>query len=181
MSADGVDRIRYKAQRATEPNYNPFARQRSRRTEADLPTSQGIPLDPTHVEGPPHAESPTHVETPPPSLSRRRKFSLPTHTTEQQESEEQEAVKVKIPVGSQIRSVIRSSWFNILFPLVPAGFTVNYVRCSAPTIFATNFVALIPSSMVYSFALGELEARLGRIHGALLGMTFRYSASISRE
>jgi hypothetical protein len=74
---------------------------------------------------------------------------------------------------SQVRSTLFGSWVNGLFVLVPVGIALNYVNVSAAAVFAINFIAMIPSSNMISFAVEELGLRTGEIWGALLSNTFR--------
>lgn len=66
-----------------------------------------------------------------------------------------------------------NSWINVLFLLVPVGFALNYVNVNAAAVFAINFVAIIPSTRMISFAVEEITFRLGELQGALLSITFR--------
>ncbi|KAF2472136.1 uncharacterized protein BDR25DRAFT_284625 [Lindgomyces ingoldianus] len=68
--------------------------------------------------------------------------------------------------------IIFINWINILLPLIPAGFAVNYTHQNAVIVFCINFVAIIPSAFALGFATEELSMRVGEKMGALLNMTF---------
>ncbi|KAF2489821.1 hypothetical protein BU16DRAFT_165087 [Lophium mytilinum] len=78
----------------------------------------------------------------------------------------------KIPVGQQVRAVVFGSWINLLLLFIPAGFVVNYLHAGPPTIFAINFLAILPSGAILSYAIDELVLRVGDTFGGLLSMTF---------
>ena len=80
---------------------------------------------------------------------------------------------VKFTIKPQIRATILNSWFNILFVLVPVGFIVNYLHLNPIAVFVVNFVAIVPSSTMLSYALEELMLRVGDTVGGLLSITFR--------
>lgn len=86
-------------------------------------------------------------------------------------TERERALKRKIPFMAQVR-VVLGAWVNLLFVFVPAGFAVNYTRCSSITIFFINFIAIMPSAITLGFAINELECRIGDKMSALLHMTF---------
>lgn len=77
-----------------------------------------------------------------------------------------------ITIRSQIKATLFGSWFNLLFPFVPAGFAVNYSHRSAIIIFCINFVAIIPSSALLAYSVEEIKLYLGETSGNLLSMTF---------
>lgn len=82
--------------------------------------------------------------------------------------------KRKIPVGQQIRTVIFSSWINVLLVFVPVGFALYYahIKNGAVPIFIVNFIAIIPLAAMLSFATEELALRVGETMGGLLNATF---------
>ena len=86
-------------------------------------------------------------------------------------TERELALKRRIPFIAQVR-VVLGAWVNLLFVFVPAGFAVNYTRCSSITIFCINFIAIMPSATTLGFAINELEYRIGDKMSALLHMTF---------
>ncbi|KIW14783.1 calcium/proton exchanger [Exophiala spinifera] len=83
----------------------------------------------------------------------------------------EEAVQV-FSTWSQIRATVFGSWINVLFLLVPVGFALNYANVDAAAVFAINFVAIIPSTLMISFAVDQITFRLGELQGALLSITF---------
>ncbi|KAJ9623314.1 hypothetical protein H2204_011220 [Knufia peltigerae] len=91
-----------------------------------------------------------------------------------QESDDDEGKKdaQRFSTWSQIRATVFNSWINVLFALVPVGFALNYANVDAAAVFAINFVAIIPSTRMISFAVEEITFRLGELQGALLSITF---------
>lgn len=81
------------------------------------------------------------------------------------------AFKRKIPLAQQLRTIF-GSWMNLLLPLVPAGFAVKYANTNTISIFCINFIAIIPTAIILSFATEEVAVRTGDKIGALLNMTF---------
>jgi Ca2+:H+ antiporter len=63
---------------------------------------------------------------------------------------------------------------NVLLPLVPAGFAVNYAHVSTIAVFCVDFIATIPSATLFSFATEEIAIRTSNNVAALLNMTFGY-------
>ncbi|KAF2121508.1 Sodium/calcium exchanger protein-domain-containing protein [Lophiotrema nucula] len=83
------------------------------------------------------------------------------------------AHKRKIPVGQQFKTVVFSSWINVLLIFVPVGFAVNYAHIKSPVvIFILNFIAIIPLAGMLSYATEELAIRVGETFGGLLNATF---------
>ena len=78
-----------------------------------------------------------------------------------------------VPYVRQLRSALTSSWLNLLLPFIPAGFVVNYMRCSPITITSVNFMAMLPCAALIAFSLKEVASRLGDTYGGLLSMTLR--------
>lgn len=81
--------------------------------------------------------------------------------------------KVRYTFRSQLRATTTNSWVNVLFAFVIAGFLVKYTGQSAVTVFAVNFIAIIPSSSQLAVAVDELSLCTGEIIGALLSASFR--------
>ena len=80
--------------------------------------------------------------------------------------------KFKQRVAEQLQVTFFNSWLNVTLAFIPAGFIVNYLRLSARTVFAINFLAIIPSTMMISLAVDEIGLRTGDLIGALLNMSF---------
>lgn len=60
------------------------------------------------------------------------------------------ALKRKIPVGQQIKTVLFGPKINILLLAVPAGFGCYYGRVGAIPTFVVNFIAIIPLAAMLS-------------------------------
>ncbi|KAF2009925.1 vacuolar calcium ion transporter-like protein /H(+) exchanger [Aaosphaeria arxii CBS 175.79] len=90
------------------------------------------------------------------------------------EERKHRALKRKIPVGSQIRAVLFSSWINVLLLFVPVGFALYYahIKNGDVPVFIINFIAIIPLAAMLSYATEELALRVGETFGGLLNATF---------
>lgn len=62
----------------------------------------------------------------------------------------------------------------VLVPFIPADFAINYSAHGHALVFATNFVAILPSIERLMFAVSEMQPQIGWIRSALISMTFRY-------
>jgi Ca2+:H+ antiporter len=62
----------------------------------------------------------------------------------------------------------------MLLLAVPVGFMVNYLYVNSIAIFIVNFIAIIPLTVIISYATKEIVRRAGNILGSLLNVTFRY-------
>lgn len=62
---------------------------------------------------------------------------------------------------------------NILWPFVPAGIVLYYVRNDlTPWVFSINYIAMLPAANVLGFAGQDLARKLPRVIGILLEITF---------
>jgi len=96
-------------------------------------------------------------------------------TEKSTKSERQKAaLKGKIPIKNQIRSVLFGSWINLLLVAVPVGFVVNYLHINGVAIFVVNFIAIVPLAAMLSYATEEIALRVGETLGGLLNATFGY-------
>ena len=86
--------------------------------------------------------------------------------------------KFKFTVGDQFKAIIFGGWVNLLLVFVPIGFVAYYLHLDASTVFALNFVAIMPSIMMVSFAVDEIQLRTGDLIGALLNMSFSNAAQL---
>jgi hypothetical protein len=75
---------------------------------------------------------------------------------------------------NMLHALFCGSWINVLLVFVPAGFAVNYTHRNPVTVFCINFIAIIPSSSILSFAVENVETYGGDTLGALLNMTFKF-------
>jgi hypothetical protein len=57
-----------------------------------------------------------------------------------------------------------------------AGFVVQYTGVGPVTVFAVNFIAVIPMSLMIGYASDSLIMQVGDIVGALVNTTFRYGS-----
>ena len=73
----------------------------------------------------------------------------------------------------QARMLLFNSWWHLLLLFIPAGFAVNYCHENSVVVFCINFIAIIPSAMNLSLAVGELSLRTGELLEGIISMTFR--------
>ena len=74
---------------------------------------------------------------------------------------------------SQVRATLFSSWVNLLFFLVPAGFAVRYTIGDSLATFLLNFFAILPLSSAAEYAIAELMLYIGGHWGGLAYITIR--------
>ena len=122
---------------------------------------------------PSHAKSSIDVEKSHPKITFSDNYTndAPSHKDDDANDGK---IKPRFTAWSQIRATLLNSWINVLFLLVPAGFALNYTNVSAAAVFTVNFVALIPSTVMISFAVEEIMLRTGDIWQGLLSNTFRF-------
>ncbi|KAI9313406.1 Sodium/calcium exchanger protein-domain-containing protein [Dichotomocladium elegans] len=73
---------------------------------------------------------------------------------------------------SSLKATATNSHFNILLIFVPIAIAVSSVGASDGTVFALNFIAIIPLAKLLGFATEELALRTGSTIGSLLNATF---------
>ncbi|KAI9871458.1 MAG: hypothetical protein M1830_002887 [Pleopsidium flavum] len=73
---------------------------------------------------------------------------------------------------TQLRSLLLSSWLNILLLLVPVGFTVYYASMNAVAVFIINFLAIVALGGLLNLATRDMELRSGAKVSALMVITF---------
>lgn len=73
---------------------------------------------------------------------------------------------------SQLRATIFNSPINILLLAVPAGIALHMVASNPISIFAVNFVGIIPLAAMLSYATEEVALRTGDTIGGLLNASF---------
>jgi Ca2+:H+ antiporter len=69
-------------------------------------------------------------------------------------------------------AVLFHSYVNILLVFVPIGLLTGYFEQGPVTVFATNFLAIIPLAALLAFATEELANKVGQTIGGLLNATF---------
>ena len=62
----------------------------------------------------------------------------------------------------------------MLLLAIPVGFMVNYFYVNSITIFIVNFIAIIPLTIMLSYATKEIALRAGNTLNSLLNATFGY-------
>jgi Ca2+:H+ antiporter len=67
---------------------------------------------------------------------------------------------------------LASNYVNILLVFVPLGIVAGALKWSPTTVFALNFLAIVPLAALLSFATEELSAKLGQTIGGLMNATF---------
>lgn len=70
------------------------------------------------------------------------------------------------------KSIILSSWLNILLVFVPAGIAVQAAGVNPTIVFALNAIAIIPLAGLLSHATESVASRMGDTVGALMNVTF---------
>ena len=75
----------------------------------------------------------------------------------------------------QARTLLFNSWCHILLLLIPVGFALNYTQVNSIAVFTVNFLAIVPSAMILSFAVDDISLRVGEVLEGLISMTFRYA------
>lgn len=73
---------------------------------------------------------------------------------------------------TSIRSIIFSSWFNVLLVFIPVSWAVNFALPDQHTlIFVLTFLAIIPLAKLLAYATDELSIRVGQTLAGLLNAT----------
>lgn len=67
---------------------------------------------------------------------------------------------------------LASNYVNVLLVFVPLGIVAGVLEWSAATVFALNFLAIMPLASLLSFATEELAATMGQTLGGLMNATF---------
>ncbi|KAI9849074.1 MAG: hypothetical protein M1838_000275 [Thelocarpon superellum] len=70
------------------------------------------------------------------------------------------------------RSIILSSWLNLLLVFVPIGIAVKFANASPTLVFAMNAIAIVPLARLLSYATESVARRMGDTIGALMNVTF---------
>ena len=102
----------------------------------------------------------------------------PIRTPEDLEAERKrrhdEAMKRKIPIMEQVRTVLFPRWITINWLLLaaPVGIALHAVKVEALAVFVVNFIAIIPLAGLLSFATEEVAMRIGEVLGGLLNASF---------
>lgn len=76
-------------------------------------------------------------------------------------------------VGNQIQRTLFGAWINVLLLAVPAGIIIDYLHVSTVASFVINFVAIFPLYFMTSFAMTEIEMRLGSYLSGFLSISAR--------
>ncbi|KAJ3881933.1 Sodium/calcium exchanger protein-domain-containing protein [Lentinula edodes] len=69
------------------------------------------------------------------------------------------------------RSVICSSWINLLLLCIPVSWALNFASDNDTLIFVFSFLAIIPLAKLLAFATDELSMRVGQTLAGLLNAT----------
>lgn len=70
------------------------------------------------------------------------------------------------------RSILLSSYINLLLVFVPIGIAAKAAKLSPGIIFAMNAVAIVPLAGLLSHATESVAKRMGDTIGALMNVTF---------
>ncbi|KAG1180266.1 hypothetical protein G6F70_000653 [Rhizopus microsporus] len=77
----------------------------------------------------------------------------------------------KIPAMQGLKTIVLSSYVNVLLVFVPIGIASHFVW--SPTItFIMNFLAIVPLAKLLGFATEDIALRTGEVIGGLLNATF---------
>jgi Ca2+:H+ antiporter len=75
-------------------------------------------------------------------------------------------------IWSTTYAVLKSNYVNVLLVFVPIGIVAGVLGWAPATVFALNFVAIIPLASLLSFATEEISLAVGETLGGLLNATF---------
>jgi Ca2+:H+ antiporter len=70
------------------------------------------------------------------------------------------------------KTIVLSSWINVLLVFVPVGIAVNFVLISPTVKFAMNAIAIVLLAGMLSYATESAAIRMGDTVGALMNVTF---------
>ena len=114
---------------------------------------------------------PEHEKTEP---EQERSIRNPDDLEAERKRKHDEAMKRKIPVMEQVRTVLFPRWITINWLLLaaPVGIALHAVHVEALAVFVVNFIAIIPLSGLLSFATEEVAMRIGEVLGGLLNASF---------
>lgn len=70
------------------------------------------------------------------------------------------------------KKTLLTNYVNVLLVFVPLGIISGALGWDPITVFALNFVAIIPLASLLSFATEQLAAKLGQTIGGLMNATF---------
>lgn len=76
-------------------------------------------------------------------------------------------------VANQIQRTLLGAWINVLLLAVPAGIIANYLNLVTVAVFVINLVAIFPLYFMTSFAMTEIELRLGPFMSGFLSISAR--------
>jgi Ca2+:H+ antiporter len=96
------------------------------------------------------------------------------NSEEERKRKHDEALKKKIPVMQQVRTVLFPRWLTINWLLIaaPVGIGLHFTNVDPLAIFVVNFIAIIPLAALLSFATEEIAMRVGEVLGGLLNASF---------
>lgn len=80
--------------------------------------------------------------------------------------------KTQTGLSYTIRTILFSSWTNVLLVFVPLGIAAQMVHLVPITIFVLNALAIIPLTTLLTYATENVAQTLGVGLGALLNITF---------
>ncbi|MCJ1329989.1 hypothetical protein MMC10_006670 [Thelotrema lepadinum] len=86
--------------------------------------------------------------------------------------EEHGGMPQALPPIKLIAAIPNKLWVILLLPFIPAGFAVQYTGQSATAIFAINFVAIVPLSVLLGIVSDDLTVMTGNVVGALVNSAF---------
>ena len=92
------------------------------------------------------------------------------HIIEQDAAKEQKNIFMRFWLT--MRSIIFSSYVNVLLIFVPIGIAAKAAHLSAGIVFGMNAVAIIPLAGLLSHATESVAKRMGDTVGALMNVTF---------
>lgn len=70
------------------------------------------------------------------------------------------------------RTILLSSWLNLLLVAVPIGIAVRFAHLNPVIVFVVNAIAIIPLAGLLSYATESVARKMGDTVGALMNVTF---------
>jgi Ca2+:H+ antiporter len=87
-------------------------------------------------------------------------------------SQEKQKKNIAIRFYLTAKSIIFSSWINILLVFVPVGIASKIASLNPTIVFVMNAIAIVPLAGLLSHATESVAKRLGDTIGALMNVTF---------
>src|SRR5947208_2165942 len=66
-------------------------------------------------------------------------------------------------ICESIKTVLTSSWINILLIFIPLGFLAHVLELNDTLVFTLNFLAIMPLAKLLDFATEDVSLRVGQV------------------